>query len=130
MGLVVVIGFVGYKHAAPLELPCGRSLPRTFLNSMAVGSALGRISVAPLGLSSSVSIGVHPWLTACSAEIHWLEFHFVGLSNGLVGELAVHDVDAAGQCGIKAARFGQPVIGQQFDVAVSDVGQGLGGGAG
>src|SRR3974390_870946 len=47
-----------------------------------------------------------------------------------MGHLAVHDVDPPDQGGLNAAGFGEAGIGEELNVAIGDVGQGLGGSAG
>src|SRR5512140_674318 len=46
-----------------------------------------------------------------------------------MGQLSADDVDAPEKSRLDAAGLGEAGIGQHFDVAVSDVGEGLGGGA-
>ena len=48
------------------------------------------------------------------------------LRDGLVRDLAVHHIEAADECGLLLAGFGQTQVGQEFDVTISDVRQRLG----
>jgi len=52
--------------------------------------------------------------------------HPMRLGNGFVGELPIHHVDAAHEGRLEVAGFGQAGIGEQFDVAVSDIRERLG----
>jgi hypothetical protein len=66
------------------------------------------------------------WLLA----LRWRVWEAVGVGDGLVGEVAVLGVEAAEEGGVFGAGFFEAVVGELFDVAVGDVGEGLGGGTG
>ena len=58
-----------------------------------------------------------------------MEGEAVGFGDGLAGEVALEAVHAAGEFGAELAGFGKPAFGNEVDVAVGDIRQGLGGGA-
>ena len=62
-------------------------------------------------------------------QVHVKAGQAVRRGHGRTGDLAALHVDAANQGGLQLARFRQAVIGQKLDVAMGDVGQGLGRGA-